>query len=132
VLYNFVFSDVRKEFVAIAFADGKVIAGNADRPLVDIVNLAGLYDIGAVNAHEARLGETVLDVLHRHKCHNGTYPLDVQTHIVLYTLHKLEFVEVYPNQTVLALDEEEAFLKDTLLLRDNFCFWLIIHIEELL
>ena len=118
--------------IAITFADRELNVSNVDERLVDIGHLAHLYDIGAVNAHEARLWETVLDVLHRHKCHNGTYPLDVQTHIVLYTLHKLEFVEVYPNQTVLALDEEEAFLKDTLLLRDNFCFWLIIHIEELL
>ena len=74
-----------------------------------------------MNAHELRLGETVFDGLHGHKCHDRAHPFGMQSHIVLYTLHVQEFIEVYSNQTMFALDEEEILQKDALLLGCIFC-----------
>ncbi len=94
----------------IAVADRQVVTGYLDGALVDVIYLADLNDKGTVNTHELRTWQVFLYCLQCHECHDGALVLNVQSHVVLYALHKKQLAKFHLNQTVFAFDVEKRFL----------------------
>ena len=118
---------IGKEIVAVTCADGKVVPGNTDRTFVDIVNLAGLNNVCAVNAHKLWLRQMLLNGFHCHECHYGALVLDMQFQVVLYTLYIQELAYFHLYQTVFALDVEELVHSHLLILFHSFYLLILLY-----
>ena len=78
--------EVELQLVFIVVGDGEEHIAEDDPEAVDGLYLRHVDDIGTVRTQELRLGQILVELLHRHERHEFLAILQADAHIILQTL----------------------------------------------
>ena len=78
--------EVELQLVFIVVRDGEEHIAEDDTEAIDGLNLGHMDNVGTMGAQELRLGQILVELLHRHERHELLTVLQTDTHIVLQAL----------------------------------------------